>query len=68
MAKTKKHFVVKLKKPRDEGKPLYMECGHLFMPEEGDGVGTLFWNDRQEEFAVFAAERKEKGAGGERQA
>jgi hypothetical protein len=33
----------------------------LFMPLDGDGVGTLFWNDRKEEFAVFTAERKDAG-------
>jgi hypothetical protein len=53
---------VKLKKLRGEDeKPQYMECGRLFMPLDGDGVGTLFWNDRKEEFAVFTAERKDAG-------
>jgi hypothetical protein len=60
---SKKHFVVKLKKPgrKDGDKPFYMECGHLFMAESG-GIGTLFWNDCSEEYAVFAVEPKEERA------
>jgi hypothetical protein len=56
-AKGRKQFVVKLKKEGKGDRAFYPMCGRLFL---GDKSGTLVWNDRLTEYAVFPDEEKEK--------
>ena len=56
---TRKAFVIKLRKEGKGDKVFYTVCGKLYL---GEKTGTLFWNDRHEEYAIFPDEEREKPA------
>ena len=54
-ASSRRPYVVKLKKEGKGDKAFYLPCGRLFL---GEKSGTLMWNDRHEEYAVFPEDEK----------